>query len=135
RTRTQADLTWVPALLGARAQKGLKWPYMSVSQNLLSIGGSITNALVSLIQQRSVDAEEVVPVGWHRHQQGVETLTQSFAAVPAGQRVRLAKKTSNLFCGRTGESEGLDVCSFYEVINGYPWVRPARVYSMCNYED
>src|SRR5699024_11396107 len=107
---------------------------MSVSQNLLSIGGSITNALVSLIQQRSVDAEEVVPVGWHRHQQGVETLTQSFAAVPAGQRVRLAKKTSNLFRGRNGESEGLDVRGLNVVIEVDKVERTAHVQGIFNYE-
>ncbi|WLP87922.1 FAD-binding oxidoreductase [Corynebacterium stationis] len=108
---------------------------MSVSQNLLSIGGSITNALGSLIQQRSVDAEEIIPVGWHRHKQGVETLTQSFAAVPAGQRVRLAKKTSNLFRGRTGESAGLDVSGLNGVIEVDPVERTAQVQGMCTYED
>ena len=108
---------------------------MSVSQNLLSIGGIITNALGSLVQKRGVDAEEIIPIGWHRHQQGVNKLTASFAAVPAGQRVRLAKKTSNLFRGRTGKSAGLDVSGLTGVIEVDPIARTAQVQGMCTYED
>ena len=34
---------------------------------------------------------------WTQHAQAVERLRASYAAIPAGQPVRLAKKTSNLF--------------------------------------
>src|SRR5690625_6285580 len=106
---------------------------MSVSQNLLSIGGIITNALGSLVQKRGVDAEEIIPIGWHRHQQGVNKLTASFAAVPAGQRVRLAQKTSNLVRGRTGESAGVDVSGLTGAIEVDRIARTAQVQEMCTY--
>jgi FAD/FMN-containing dehydrogenase len=108
---------------------------MSVSQSLLNIGGNVTNALGSLVQRRSVDAEEIVPVGWYRHQQGIDKLKASFDAVPRGQRVRLAKKTSNLFRGREGNSAGLDVSGLAGVIEIDPVERTAEVQGMCTYED
>ncbi|MGE7041680.1 hypothetical protein ACQKHV_11265 [Staphylococcus hominis] len=44
------------------------------------------------------------------HGQAVDTLRRSYAAVPPGQPVRLAKRTSNLFRPRTATSSlGLDV--------------------------
>ena len=59
-------------------------------------------------QPRPVDAMPIEPVGWQAHQEGVDKLLASFRAVPAGKRVRLAKKTSNLFRSRSEEQEGLD---------------------------
>src|SRR5699024_1808329 len=108
---------------------------MRASQSLLNIGGNVTNALGSLVQHRSVDAEEIVPAGWHRHQQGTDTLRASFEAVPRGQRVRLAKRTSSLFRGREGDSAGLDVSGLAGVIEIDPVERTAEVQGMCTYED
>ena len=108
---------------------------MSIRQSLISIGGGLTNAVGSAVASRSVDFEEVVPVGWYQHEQGVARLVDSFKNVPAGQRVRLAKKTSNLFRGRSGKSAGLDVSGLGGVIEVDPVARTADVQGMCTYED
>ena len=84
---------------------------------------------------RSVDAVEVLPVGWRAHREGVDKLLRSFHAVPEGQRVRLAKKTSNLFRGRSGEQAGLDVSGLGGVIEVDPIAQTAEVQGMCTYED
>ncbi|MHA2788087.1 FAD-binding oxidoreductase [Corynebacterium sp. S7] len=108
---------------------------MSIPQGLVNIGGTLSNALGSTFQSRSVDAEDIRPVGWYRHSQGVEKLLSSFQAVPKGQRVRLAKKTSNLFRGRSGNVAGLDVSELNGVIEVDPVARTADVQGMCTYED
>ncbi|HHX85891.1 MAG TPA: FAD-binding protein, partial [Actinomycetales bacterium] len=46
----------------------------------------------------------VLEVGRARHEEGVRRLVESFHAVPAGEPVRLAKKTSNLFRPRASSS-------------------------------
>ena len=84
---------------------------------------------------RSVDFERVVPIGWHAHEEGVAALLDSFRRVPDGQRVRLAKKTSNLFRSRDAGSAGLDVEGLRGVIAVDPVAKTADVQGMCTYED
>ncbi|SER66617.1 FAD-binding oxidoreductase [Corynebacterium cystitidis] len=112
---------------------------MSFTYNLASralrCAGTVSNVLGNTFSSRSVDAEEIQPVGWQAHRRGVEALVESFAAVPDGQRVRLAKKTSNVFRGRKGNSAGLDVSGLGGVIEVDPVARTADVQGMCTYED
>ncbi|OFL24632.1 FAD-binding oxidoreductase [Corynebacterium sp. HMSC062A03] len=92
--------------------------------------------LTDLIRNhRSVDAVEIPPVGWKAHREGVDKLLRSFCAVPKDKRVRLAKKTSNLFRGRSGEQAGLDVSGLDGVIEVDPIAQTAEVQGMCTYED
>lgn len=90
---------------------------------------------VSALQPRPVDAVHIEPVGWQAHRAGVDTLLRSFREVPAGKRVRLAKKTSNLFRGRSENQVGLDVSGLGGVIEVDPLARTADVQGMCTYED
>jgi FAD/FMN-containing dehydrogenase len=69
------------------------------------------------------------------HQRAVAALTASFDAIPAGQPVRLAKPTSNLFRPRTAQAvAGLDVSGLVGVISVDPQARTADVQGMCTYE-
>jgi FAD/FMN-containing dehydrogenase len=62
-------------------------------------------------------------------------LLSSYAAVPAGHPVRLAKRTSNLFRPRvTGGSAGMDVSGLTGVVDVDPAGRTADVQGMCTYE-
>ncbi|HHX84715.1 MAG TPA: FAD-binding oxidoreductase, partial [Actinomycetales bacterium] len=71
-----------------------------------------------------------------RHEEGVRRLVESFHAVPAGEPVRLAKKTSNLFRPRASSSSpGLDTTGLTRVISVDPGARTADVQGMCTYED
>ncbi|WIM68984.1 FAD-binding oxidoreductase [Corynebacterium breve] len=70
-----------------------------------------------------------------KHDEGVRTLTESFQAAGPSQRVRLAKKTSNLFRGRKDGSAGLDVSGLNGVIEIDPVAKTADVQGMCTYED
>ena len=74
-------------------------------------------------------------MGWHAHNQGVETLLASFRQVPAGERVRLAKRTSNLFRKRVEPGAGLDVSGLGGVIAIDPVAKTADVQGMCTYEQ
>ncbi|MGI9155864.1 MAG: FAD-binding oxidoreductase, partial [Marmoricola sp.] len=75
------------------------------------------------------------PIGRHRHLQAVERLRSSYAAIPAGAQVRLAKKTSNLFRPRAEPTApGLDVSGLGGVIEIDPVARTADVQGMCTYE-
>jgi FAD/FMN-containing dehydrogenase len=66
----------------------------------------------------------------------VERLRSSYAAIPAGAPVRLAKKTSNLFRPRTATTApGLDVSGLDGVIAIDVAARTADVQGMCTYED
>src|SRR5258705_11812149 len=57
------------------------------------------------------------PTGWTAHQRAVDTLRASYAAIPPGSTVRLAKKTSNLFRPRAEAGPaGLDVSGLDGVI-------------------
>ena len=69
------------------------------------------------------------------HAAAVAALRSSYAAIPAGQTVRLAKKTSNLFRPRTETpAAGLDVAGLDGVISVDPHARTADVQGMCTYE-
>jgi FAD/FMN-containing dehydrogenase len=69
------------------------------------------------------------------HARAVEALRASYAAIPAGQTVRLAKRTSNLFRPRApGRVAGLDVSRLDGVISVDAQSRTADVQGMCTYE-
>ncbi|MEU7753500.1 FAD-binding oxidoreductase [Micromonospora sp. NPDC049101] len=77
-------------------------------------------------------------VGHHPidHDQAVDTLRRSYAAVPTGEPVRLAKRTSNLFRPRSAPgAPGLDVSGLNGVLSVDPAGRTADVQGMCTYED
>ena len=66
----------------------------------------------------------------------VDDLRTAYAALPAGAPVRLAKRTSNLFRGRTPTTTpGLDVSAFSGVLDVDPVARTAEVLGMTTYED
>ncbi|RZU73519.1 FAD/FMN-containing dehydrogenase [Micromonospora kangleipakensis] len=70
------------------------------------------------------------------HDQAVDTLRRSYAAVPPGEPVRLAKRTSNLFRPRSApRTPGLDVSGLTGVLGVDPAARTADVQGMCTYED
>ena len=74
--------------------------------------------------------------GWRAHEQAVATLRQSYEAIPVGSRVRLAKKTSNLFRPRQqGDAPGLDVSGLDGVIAIDVDAQTADVQGVCTYED
>jgi FAD/FMN-containing dehydrogenase len=76
------------------------------------------------------------PVGRHAHDEAVRRLVRSYAAIPAGAPVRLAKRTSNLFRARSAtDVPGLDVSGLTGVISVDPAARTADVQGMCTYED
>ncbi|TIC83975.1 FAD-binding oxidoreductase [Nocardioides sp. GY 10127] len=75
-----------------------------------------------------------LPRGWTEHQHAVERLQASYAALPAGAPVRLAKRTSNLFRPRAGVTAGLDVTGLDGVIEIDPVAATAEVQGMCTYE-
>src|SRR3954466_16083983 len=69
------------------------------------------------------------------HERAVAALRESYAAVPADQPVRLAKKTSNLFRPRAAvRSAGLDVSGLGGVLHAAPVGPTADVQGMCTYE-
>ncbi|MGC4853104.1 FAD-binding oxidoreductase [Micromonospora sp. DT4] len=73
------------------------------------------------------------PIG---HDQAVDTLRRSYAAVPTGEPVRLAKRTSNLFRPRSApRTPGLDVSALDGVLSVDETGRTADVQGMCTYED
>ena len=73
-----------------------------------------------------------MPLGWDEHERGVTRLRESYAALPVGAPVRLAKHTSNLFRGRPEPGTGLDVSGLRGVIEVDGDV--AEVQGMCTYE-
>ncbi len=74
--------------------------------------------------------------GQAAHQAAVARLKASYDAIPAGQTVRLAKKTSNLFRPRvTSDAPGLDVSGLTGVISIDAEGQTADVQGMCTYED
>jgi FAD/FMN-containing dehydrogenase len=71
-----------------------------------------------------------------QHEAAVEEIRRAYAAIPAGQPVRLAKKTSNLFRYRTAATgHQLDAAPFDHVISVDPDSRTAHVGGMTTYED
>ena len=74
--------------------------------------------------------------GWAAHDAAVERLRSSYASIPSGAPVRLAKRTSNLFRPRAATSApGLDVSGLDGVIALDVLARTADVQGMCTYED
>ena len=68
--------------------------------------------------------------------EGVERLLASYRAIPTSGRVRLAKKTSNLFRKRAKNPyPGLDVSGLDRVISVDRQARTADVAGMCTYEE
>ena len=66
----------------------------------------------------------------------MDRLRASYAALPPGAPVRLAKRTSNLFRPRSRVAvPGLDVSGLGGVIEVDPVARTADVQGMCTYED
>jgi FAD/FMN-containing dehydrogenase len=77
-----------------------------------------------------------VLTGQAAHEAAVARLQASYAAIPAGQTVRLAKKTSNLFRPRAAtDAPGLDVSGLAGVISIDDDAQTADVQGMCTYED
>ena len=73
--------------------------------------------------------------GWAQHEQAVERLRASYASIPPDQRVRLAKRTSNLFRPReANRAPGLDVSGLDGVIAVDAAAGTADVQGMCTYE-
>ncbi|HYH34851.1 MAG TPA: FAD-binding oxidoreductase [Nocardioides sp.] len=74
--------------------------------------------------------------GEQRHRAAAARLRASYAAIPPGEPVRLAKPTTNLFRGRAASGRpGLDVSGLTGVISVDPAARTADVQGMCTYED
>ncbi|WP_216205092.1 FAD-binding oxidoreductase [Amycolatopsis aidingensis] len=70
------------------------------------------------------------------HQARVAELRAQLARLPSGAPVRLAKRTSNLFRGRSGPGAGgLDVSGFTHVLEVDPVGRTAEVEGMVTYEQ
>jgi len=75
-------------------------------------------------------------VGWSAHLEAAADLQRQLAGIPAGEPVRLAKKTSNLFRPREEATRpGLDVSALKGVIEVDPVARTADVQGMTTYED
>ncbi|HET7070234.1 MAG TPA: FAD-binding oxidoreductase [Nocardioides sp.] len=74
--------------------------------------------------------------GQAAHGAAVARLRASYDAIPPGQTVRLAKRTSNLFRPRTkSDAPGLDVSGLDGVISIDTDAQTADVQGMCTYED
>ena len=70
-----------------------------------------------------------------RHAEARERLLAQYAAIPAGEPVRLAKRTTNLFRSRsTATRPGLDVADFDGCSRSTPRRRTADVQGMTTYE-
>jgi FAD/FMN-containing dehydrogenase len=69
-----------------------------------------------------------------RHVRVVDGLRKAYAQVPVGERVRLAKRTSNLFRFGGGASRTLDVTGLDRVLSVDPDARTAQVQGMTTYE-
>ncbi|MDH2415515.1 FAD-binding oxidoreductase [Nocardioides sp. CER19] len=75
-------------------------------------------------------------LAWRQHEEAVARLRSSYAAIPAGAPVRLAKRTTNLFRARTASTApGLDVSGLVGVIEVDADGQTADVQGMCTYED
>jgi FAD/FMN-containing dehydrogenase len=76
-----------------------------------------------------------VLIGQAAHEAAVARLRASYDAIPPGQTVRLAKRTSNLFRPRTkSDAPGLDVSGLDGVISIDTEAQTADVQGMCTYE-
>jgi FAD/FMN-containing dehydrogenase len=71
-----------------------------------------------------------------RHHEATQRLLAQYAAIPPGETVRLAKRTSNLFRNRPDTARpGLDVSGLDQVLSVDPVARTADVQAMTTYED
>ena len=71
-----------------------------------------------------------------RYLESVGRLSAQLKSIPVGSPVRLAKKTSNLFRGRSQtQTPGLDVSAFSGVFEVDPIAKTAQVGGMTTYED
>ncbi|MBC7632433.1 FAD-binding oxidoreductase, partial [Aeromicrobium sp.] len=74
--------------------------------------------------------------GRQSHQKAVARLVASYGRIAPGSRIRLAKKTSNLFRPRTADrTPGLDVSGLDGVIEIDVEAQTADVQGICTYED
>jgi FAD/FMN-containing dehydrogenase len=80
-----------------------------------------------------VDVGAILTTG--AHDDAVERLRRSYAALQPGAPVRLSKPTTNLFRARTPASAGLDVSGLTGVLAVDPVALTAEVQGMCTYED
>jgi FAD/FMN-containing dehydrogenase len=72
---------------------------------------------------------------WEAYRQRVKWVSSQYEAIPAGEPVRLAKKTSNLFRSRAkAPGPGLDVSSFDGIVDVDAQNRCADVLGMTTYE-
>ena len=70
-----------------------------------------------------------------RHDEATQRLLAQYAAIPPGETVRLAKRTSNLFRNRPDSTRpGLDVSGLDQVLSVDPVARTADVQAMTTYE-
>lgn len=85
---------------------------------------------------RGVDQKRIQTTGWSAHQDAVGDLVYHLREVPSDRTVRLKKKTSNLFRGRSeSTSETLEVEGLRGVIAIDPFHATADVQGMCTFED
>jgi FAD/FMN-containing dehydrogenase len=99
-------------------------------------GGAVSASPAELLAR----AAEALPAGVRQaHEAAVAAIQQAYAAVPPGAKVRLAKRTSNLFRFRDQSPESqageLDVSAFSRVLHVDPASRTAVVGGMTTYED
>ena len=99
--------------------------------------GGATSASAAEVLAR---AAEALPAGVRQaHEAAVAAIQQAYAAVPPGAKVRLAKRTSNLFRFRDQSPQSqageLDVSAFSRVLHVDPASRTAVVGGMTTYED
>src|SRR3712207_2949001 len=88
------------------------------------------------VSTSAVPPATCVPRGRQAHEAAVARLVDSYRAIPAGQTVRLAKRTSNLFRPRAAvTAPGLDVSGLDGVIEIDADARTADVQGMCTYEN
>jgi FAD/FMN-containing dehydrogenase len=69
------------------------------------------------------------------HERAVDQLREQYARIPAGDPVRLAKRTSNLFRFGAAQGHGLDVSALDQVLSVDPQTRTAQVQGMTTYEN
>ncbi|QCX27973.1 FAD-binding oxidoreductase [Nocardioides jishulii] len=79
-------------------------------------------------------SQDVAPSSERRHETAVARLRASYAAIPPGAPVRLAKRTSNLFRARDRATAGLEVDDLDGVLSVDPVARRAEVQGMCTYQ-
>ncbi|HEY5882198.1 MAG TPA: FAD-binding oxidoreductase [Nakamurella sp.] len=103
----------------------------------MSAGTAPAGAVARLDQSSDSRAESWSRGGSEpRYVDGLTRLLTSYRAIPVDQRVRLAKRTSNLFrARRRTDGPGLDVSGLTGVLAVDPVARTADVGGMCTYED